>query len=101
MTQDAMEKVINSIIESQKKELFSKTQEELEYYWSYDFNNINAPKIKLYTFYDALKNYEYNCSQWEEHHNGSICIVERVREKYILPKIKRFLEKQKEETDSS
>lgn len=90
-----MDNVMNLIIESQNKELFSKTQEQLEDYWFYNFDNDNTSEIKQYNFYDALKHYEHHCVLWEEHHKGSICIVERVRDKYILPKIRLFLEKQK------
>lgn len=34
--------------------------------------------------------YARSCQRWEEIHNGYVCVVERVRDKYIIPKIKEF-----------
>lgn len=84
--------VMDSIIDGSDKELFSRTQEELEKYWYFKYDDKKDAKRNTYEFYDMLKLYEHFCERWEEHFNGSICIVERVRDKYLMPKIKVFLE---------
>ena len=54
---------------------------------------IRSKEWNLYKFSDALEMYKSRCRRWEEHHNGSSCVVERVRDKYLMPKIKDFLTK--------
>ena len=89
-----MKKVIDSIIIGADKELYSKTSEELEDYWYYDFETeIEDVSFEYYSFFRALESYRFNCERWEEEHNGHVCVVERVRDKYLMPKIKRFIKK--------
>jgi hypothetical protein len=44
-------------------------------------------------FYDMLRLYAGQCRRWEEHHNGSCCVVERVRDTYIMPKVREFADR--------
>jgi len=84
------------------EELFSKTQGELESYWFYQWEDRESKKQNLYRFYDMLELYSNFCRRWEEHHYGYVCVVERVRDKYLMPKIEAFLSDLKgsrEETD--
>ena len=74
-----MKDVITSIVASDEKELFSKTQEELEEYWFFNFTSKDDLPKKMYKFHKALRLYSNYCRRWEEHHNGSCCVVERVR----------------------
>lgn len=79
------------LISNWNKELYSKTQKELESYWYFDFNKvIILNEITYYEFFKALESYRSICRNWETHHNGHTCVVERVRDKYILPKINLF-----------
>lgn len=41
--------------------------------------------------------YAHFCEKWEEQKNGRCCVVERVRDKYLMPKIKEFLKAIKSE----
>lgn len=88
-----IKEVCNSIIESDKNELYKKTQEELEYYWYFKFNNNISNECNLYEFIKMIELYKSYCIKWEEYHNDHVCIVERVREKYLMPKINAFLDK--------
>jgi hypothetical protein len=38
-----------------------------------------------------LNLYQNKCRRWEEMHNGSSCVVERVRDTYVMPKIREWL----------
>lgn len=79
-------------IEQEDKELFSKTKKELKDMWYFSFeNNNHDSEIMLNDFYDNLKLYESKCFKWEIHHNGAVDIVRRIRDMYILPKIRMFL----------
>lgn len=81
---------IEALSQSFDDELFSKKESELEEYWFFVWDeNVSIPQ-NLYEFWDMLSLYENHCRRWEEKHNGSICIVERVRDKYLMPKINEF-----------
>lgn len=51
---------------------------------------------RMYEFFDMLELYKHFCSDWEEMHHGHVCVVERVRDKYLMPKIKEFQAQLKE-----
>lgn len=86
-------KVCKDIIKKDEEEIYSKTEKELEDYWHFNYEEAHNNEMSYYKFFKALELYSHYCRRWEEHHNGSICVVERIREKYLLPKIKRFINK--------
>jgi hypothetical protein len=83
--------VINDLAARFDQELFSKKQEELEEYWHFKWDTGKSVETNVYRFYDLLRLYSGQCRRWEEHHGGCCCVVERVRDKYIFPKIKAFV----------
>ena len=85
-----IEKAITRLAEQIHKDLYEKTEEELEYYWQFKFDAERSIEQNMYSFYRRLRAYESMCRRWEEHHNGSCCVVERVRDKYVMPKIREF-----------
>ena len=91
VTPDVLKKVMGAIAEGSDRELFALAENELEQYWHFKFDSERSADSNLYSFYDMLKLYSHFCRRWEEHHNGSCCVVERVRDKYIMPKIRHFL----------
>lgn len=91
VTKEDIGKVITSIASAFDAELYGKTESELEEYWFFKFDREELLERNIYNFYDMLKLYGNFCRRWEEHHNGSCCVVERVRDKYLMPKIKQFV----------
>jgi hypothetical protein len=87
----ALGDVMTAIVDSSQKELLRKTQEELEGYWFFQFDPELSSEQNLYEFSDLLELYSRHVERWEEHHHGSCCVVERVRDKYLMPKIKQFV----------
>jgi len=87
-----VKEIITSLSKSFDDELFSKSQDEIEEYWHFEFDNMNTAVNNLYNFHKMLSLYSSFCRRWEEHHNGNCCVVERVRDKYLAPKIKIFVE---------
>ena len=73
-------------------ELFQKTEAELEENWFFRWDDSISLEENTYRFYDMLELYGSFCRRWEERHNGSCCVVERIRDKYLMPKIKKFVE---------
>jgi hypothetical protein len=86
-----IETVLNGILTNAKNELLSKTQSDLEDYWYFRYDADRSKEWNLYQFTKALDLYKSNCRRWEEHHNGNSCVVERVRDQYLMPKITQFI----------
>jgi hypothetical protein len=92
VTDDAIATVLGGIVESSDRELPESTQEDLEKYWFFRWDDKKSPEWNTYKFHDMLKLYGSWCRRWEEMHHGSCCVVERVRDKYLLPKIREFVQ---------
>ena len=84
--------VITTLSLSFDDDLFQKTEAELEENWFFRWDDSISLEENTYRFYDMLKLYGSFCRRWEERHNGSCCVVERIRDKYLMPKIKKFVE---------
>ena len=91
VTQQDIGAVLSGIIEYADKELVETSNDELDKYFYFQYDENRSKEWNLYKFSDALEMYKSRCRRWEEHHNGSSCVVERVRDKYLMPKIKDFL----------
>lgn len=92
VTEKALKHVITSLADGFDKELFAVPAEELEKnYYHFKWDPASTVEWNTYQFHDLLKLYGSFCRRWEEHHNGSCCVVERVRDKYLMPKICEFI----------
>jgi hypothetical protein len=87
---------ITALSTSFDDELFNKKQSELEEYWHFKFNPKLSLEDNLYGFWDLLNLYSGFCERWESNFGGYPCIVERVRDKYVMPKIRQFIKDIKE-----
>jgi hypothetical protein len=90
LEQNALEDVITSILTRADQELFALSREGLESRWHFRYDTARSPEANLYDFHKMLHLYGGACRRWEEHHNGICCVVERVRDTYLLPKIRQF-----------
>ena len=93
ITKDDIASVLSGILERADDELISTKNEDLEKYFYFRYDENRSKEWNLYKFSDALEMYKERCRRWEEFHYGSSCVVERVRDKYLMPKIKDFLAK--------
>lgn len=98
---EQIKETISALSKSLDEELYAKTQDELEEYWYYQWDDNRDVNWNLYEFFDNLKSYSSTARRWETHHNGSCCVVERVRDNYTLPKIKVFAEIVREKINAS
>ena len=95
---ETLKKVINAMAQSFDDELFALKEGDLvKTHWFFDMDEREKGESLLwwmmkniYTFNERLDLLAYSCRKWEEHHNGSCCVVERVRDKYLMPRIKEF-----------
>jgi len=88
--EESLKVVFDNIRAQEQNELYSCSQEELDKYWFFVYEDDKSLAYNLYHFTECLTLYKSKCRRWEEHHNGITCVVERVRDKYIYPKIKEF-----------
>lgn len=90
-SKDTIKNVITAIVDNNNREWYTKTASELDDYWHFKWDDTKSLQHHLYQFFHLLELYRHNCEQWEVFHNGHICMVERVRDKYILPKIDELI----------
>ncbi len=81
---------VNKINDIFDQDLHDKTREQLEDNWFFRWRDSASLEGNLYEFFDMLELYKHYCSQWEEKKHGHVCIVERVRCQYIMPKIEEL-----------
>lgn len=91
ITEKDIKNTMNALVQSFDDELANQSQEDLEDYWFFEWDVEASDETNLYNFYDLLKLYGHHCRRWEEKHNGHICVVERVRDTYLKPKISEFI----------
>lgn len=92
-----IENVLTSMEKSfDDKLIASMTQEHLDQYWFWKWDDKHSIEWNTYEFFELLELYRKRCRKWENHHHGYVCIVERVRDKYLYPKIQEFLKILKE-----
>lgn len=82
--------VIVSLSRQVESDLFSLTQEQLQNQWLWRWDERGGIEWNLYKFSDMLEMHKRRCRRWEEHHNGNECVVERVRDRYLMPRIREF-----------
>jgi hypothetical protein len=89
-------RVINCLSKSFDDDLFALSEEELKSHWYWDWDDQYSIPYNTYKFFDMLGLHKRSCERWETHYNGYVCVVERVRDKYLTPKIEEFLKILKE-----
>lgn len=82
--------VLSGLVSSMNAEIQQASQADLEQYWHFVFDDTATLEINLYRFHKMLDLYGSFCRRWEEAHNGHCCVVERVRDTYLMPKIREF-----------
>lgn len=87
----AIGEAITSLAKGFDNELFALSQDDLASQWYFAWDDRCGMAWNLYRFSDMLEMHKRRCRRWEEHHNGHECVVERVRDKYLMPRVKSFL----------
>ncbi|TAM33796.1 MAG: hypothetical protein EPN61_18120 [Burkholderiaceae bacterium] len=90
VTEEALRGVLDGLVESGNAELRDMSQAGLESYWFFRWDDKHSLEQNIYEFHDMLELYGSWCRRWEEMHRGSCCVVERVRDTYLMPKIREL-----------
>lgn len=85
--------VLDGILARGEAELQQMQQADLEQYWHFHWDAEAPLEWNIYQFHDMLRLYGSFCRRWEEKHNGTCCVVERVRDAYLMPKIRAFADR--------
>lgn len=89
----ALSDVMSAIIKQSDSEFYLMKQADLEKFWHFRWNDSYSIDQNIYEFHDLLGVYGRQCRRWEEIHHGRMCVVERVRDRYLIPKIQEFSQK--------
>ena len=89
--QEVIEKFLTGYIARADAELFAKNKNEVKQKWNWEWDEKRGVEWNIYLFCDRLEPYKRTCRRWEEHHNGSCCVVERVRDEYVMPRVREFI----------
>jgi hypothetical protein len=87
-----IEHMMSGMLSSIEEEYQTMTEEEVASKWYFTFDPSKSMESNLYEFNGMLDMYRSSCRRWESMHNGNRCVVERVRDKYLMPKIREFSE---------
>lgn len=93
LTKEDIAELTGDLVRRADEELFALSEDELHGRWWFRWNDHLSPESNLYEFSQALEAHSRECRRWETHHNGHVCVVERVRDKYLWPHIKEFCER--------
>ena len=91
ITAEDIGNVLTGIVAAAEAEVATMLEDELEQQWFFKWDEARSVEWNTYLFSDMLEMYKRTCRRWEEKHNGSCCVVERVRDKYLMPRIRAFL----------
>ena len=83
--------ILAAIITSSDKELIELSEVELSGKWYWRWDESCSIGWNTYKFSDELEAHKRRCRRWEEKHNDSCCVVERVRDKYLMPRVREFV----------
>jgi len=90
-TQKQIGDVLTTIGRRADEELLALDETTLAGQWYWRWEAGRSIEWNIYRFSDVLEMHKRRCRRWEEHHNGSCCVVERVRDKYVMPRVREFL----------
>lgn len=90
-TVEQIGEVLTSIVARADSDLLALDEPTLAAQWYWRWEEGRSVEWNTYKFSDLLELHKRRCRKWEEHHHGSGCVVERVRDKYLMPRVREFL----------
>ena len=92
VTKEHIEEVLTALSERSNSELLALSAYEIAAEWHWSWDDGRSIEWNTYKFSDILEMHKRRWRKWEEHHNGPYLVVERVRDKYVMPRIREFLD---------
>ena len=91
VTKEQIGEVLTLLAERTNGELLALSADAIAAEWYWRWEDGRSIEWNTYMFADTLELHKRRWRRWEEHHNGSCCVVERVRDKYVMPRVREFL----------
>ena len=91
VTKEHIEEVLTALSDRANSELLALSADEIAAKWHWNWDDGSSIEWNTYHFSRELEAYKRRCRKWEEHHNGPCCVVERVRDKYVMPRVREFI----------
>lgn len=91
VTKEEIGEVITGLAASFDADLLALSADDIAAEWYWRWEEDRSIEWNTYKFSDILELHKRRWRRWEEHHNGSCCVVERVRDKYVMPRVREFL----------
>jgi hypothetical protein len=86
-----IEKAMKGFVEKSEADLLAMSADEIANEWWWTWLEWRTIEWNTYSFSSTLESHKRRWRKWEEHHHGSCCVVKRVRNKYVMPRIREFL----------
>lgn len=90
VTQAAIGNVLTGMMQRIDAEYDTMSEDDLRQRWYFTYRPEQSVEWNMYSFFEMLGLYRGACRRWEEKHHGHMMVVERVRDKYLMPKIREF-----------
>ena len=91
VTKEQIGEVLTLLAERTNNELLELSAEEIAAEWHWSWDDGRSVEWNTYNFSNILELHKRRWRRWEEHHNGSCCVVERVRDYYVMPRVREFI----------
>lgn len=91
VTKEQIDDVLRELVDRSNAELLALSADEIAADWQWRWKEERSAEWNAYEFNKALEFHKRRWRRWEEHHNGYSCVVERVRDKYVMPRVREFL----------
>jgi hypothetical protein len=91
VTNEQIREVLTGLAASVDSDLLALSADEIAAEWYWQWEEDRGVEWNTYKFSDILELHKRRWRRWEEHHNGPCCVVERVRKKYVMPRVRDFL----------
>jgi hypothetical protein len=91
VTTEQIGEVLTSFVRRNDEQLLAMSADEIAADWRWRWEEERSAEWNAYEFNKALELHKRRWRRWEEHHNGTCCVVERVRDTYVMPRIRDFL----------
>lgn len=88
---DAIGNTLSRIVQREQARVRAMTQCEVAATFHFEWRPEASLERNLYFLFDALERYRRQCRAWEEAHHGTQCVVERVRDTYLLPRLREIV----------
>ena len=92
VNKEHIEEVLTALSERSNSELLALSAYEIATEWNWSWDDGRSIEWNTYLFSDILEMHKRRWRRWEEHHNGPCGVVERVRDYYVMPRIREFLD---------